>query len=149
MDGSSYYNNNGDILMAADLGLYLTSINTTKKNVMRDPEADPAVIKGYPGFIINRLLSYHQDCILIVNALNKLSHLDSQLQYEFLLHALSKKKRFAKFHKNVTPENLELVKRYYNYSTKKAMEVLHLHSEEDFSEIHNELSEGGVVKRNK
>jgi hypothetical protein len=133
--------------MAADLGLYLNSINTTKHNVMRDPEAEPSVVTQYPGFIINRLLSYHQDCVLIVNAINKLPLLDNQLQYEFLLHGLSKKKRFAKLHKGVTPENLDLIKRYYGYTTKKAMEALELHTPEQIEAIKAQLSEGGVKKK--
>ena len=132
--------------MAADLGLYLNSINTTKKNVMRDLEADPSVVTQYPGFIINRLLSYHQDCVLIVNAINKLPQLDPQMQYEFLLHGLSKKKRFSKLHKAVTPENVDLMMKYYKYSVRKAVEVLELHTEEDFKRIRAELSEGGVLR---
>ncbi len=135
--------------MAADLGLYLTSINQSKKNVMRDLEADPSVVTQYPGFIINRLLSYHQDCVLIVNALNKLPHLDPQMQYEFLLNGLDKKKRFSKLHKAVTPENVDLMKRYYRYSTKKAVEVLELHTPEQIEAIKAQLSEGGVLKRKK
>ena len=132
--------------MAADLGLYLNSINSTKKNVMRDPEVDPSVITGYPSFIINRLLSYHQDSILIVNCINKLSFLDPQLQYEFLLHGLPKAKRYSKLHKAVTPENVDLVEKYYGYSTAKALEVLELHSNEDFGRMKNEMSEGGVLR---
>jgi hypothetical protein len=132
--------------MAADLGLYLNSINTTKKNVMRDLEADPSVVTQYPGFIINRLLSYHQDCVLIVNAINKLPQLDPQMQYEFLLNGLDKKKRYSKLHKAVTPENVGLMMKYYKYSVRKAVEVLELHTEEDFKRIRAELSEGGVLR---
>jgi Bacteriophage clamp loader A subunit len=136
--------------MAADLGLYLTSINSSKKNVMRDPEADPSVVTQYPSFIINRLLSYHQDAVLIVNAINMLPFLDKQLQYEFLLHGLPKGKRFSKLAKAVTPENLDLVKRYYGFSNDKALEVLDLHTPEDIEDIRHALDEGGVmVKRKK
>lgn len=135
--------------MAADLGLYLNSINTTKKNVMRDPEADPSVTTQYPGFIIKRLLSYHQDCVLIVNELNKMPQLENQMQYEFLLHAITKKKRFSKLHKAVVPENLELVKKYYGYSDQKALEVLDLHTDEQLAEMQAALSEGGVIGEKK
>jgi hypothetical protein len=135
--------------MAADLGLYLNSINTTKKNVMRDLEADPSVVTQYPGFIINRLLSYHQDCVLIVNAINKLPQLDPQMQYEFLLHGLSKKKRFSKLYKAVMPENVDLMKKYYKYSTRKAVEALELHTPEQIEAIRAQLSEGGVMSKRK
>ena len=113
---------------------------------MREVEVDPAVITGYPSFIINRLLSYHKDAILIVNAINKLPFLDPQLQYEFLLHGLPKGKRFSKLHKAVSPENLDLVKQYYGYSSEKALEVLELHREEDLRRMSAELSEGGVLR---
>ena len=135
--------------MAADLGLYLTSINSTKKNVMRDPEADPSVVTQYPSFIINRLLSYHQDAVLIVNAINMLPFLDKQLQYEFLLHGLPKGKRFAKLQKAVTQDNVDLVKKYYGYSTEKAIEVLELHSPDDFEYMKKQLEEGGVTTKKK
>jgi hypothetical protein len=132
--------------MASDLGLYLTSINQTKENVMRDPEADASVVTGYPHFIINRLLSYHKDVVLLVNEINKLPHLDPQLKYEFLLHGLTKKKRFSKLTKAAQQENIELLKEYYSYSTEKALDVVELHTPEDFEHIRAELSEGGIVR---
>src|SRR6185369_5192406 len=105
--------------MASDLGLYLTSINQTKENVMRNPEADATVVTGYPHFIVNRLLSYHKDVILLVNEINKLPHLDPQLKYEFLLHGLSKKKRFSKLTKAEHHENVELLSEYYQYNMER------------------------------
>jgi len=107
------------------------------------------VVTQYPGFIINRLLSYHQDCVLIVNAINKLPQLDPQMQYEFLLHGLSKKKRFSKLHKTVTPENVDLLKKYYKYSTRKAVEALELHTPEQIEAIRAQLSEGGIAPKRK
>jgi hypothetical protein len=132
--------------MASDLSLYLNSINQTKENVMRDPEADASVVTGYPHFIINRLLSYHKDVVLIVNEINKLPHLDPQLKYEFLLHGLSRKKRFSKLAKGVKHENVELLSEYYNYSIEKALEIVALHTPEDIERIRAELSEGGIVR---
>ena len=132
--------------MASDLGLYLTSINQTKENVMRNPEANASVVTGYPHFIVNRLLSYHKDVVLLVNEINKLPHLDPQLKYEFLLHGLSKKKRFSKLAKAPQHENAELLAEYYNYSIEKALEIVELHTPEDFERIRAEMSEGGIVR---
>ena len=132
--------------MAGDLGLYLTSINKTKQNVMRAPDAEPNVVSAYPAFLVRRLLSYHADAILLANEMNMLPHLDNDLQYEFLLYGLPKKNRFAKMQKTVTPENLELVKSFYNYSDEKALEVLHLHTDADFDRMRAHLDEGGVIK---
>ena len=129
------------------LGDYLTSINKSKKNLMRDPEInDPGVVSGYPAFLVRRLLSYHPDAILLANEMNRRPFLDNQLQYEFFLHVLPKANRFAPLHKNSTPENLELVKAYYRYSNEKALSVLPLHTQADFDHMKEFLSEGGVIK---
>ena len=45
---------------------WLNSINFTKET----PE-DPAEIKNYPPYIINRCLSGHLDCVMFANEMNK------------------------------------------------------------------------------
>ena len=120
---------------------FLKSINETKVNLMRE---NPETVTAYPAFIVRRLLSYHDDCILLVNEINCIPNLDPQLEYEFLLHALSRRKRFAKLHKVEKPERLDIVKRFYGYSDAKAMEVLSLHTEDDFTRMENALRTGGV-----
>lgn len=133
----------------ADLGPYLTSINKTKINIMREGDEAAAMISGYPAYIINKLLSYHEDCILIVNELNKLPQLDNQLQFDYLLNMVSKKNRFAKLHKEINHEHLALVKKYYGYSTNKAVEVLEFHTEKDFEYMQSQFFEGGTINNNK
>src|ERR1700733_4644817 len=86
------------------LGDYLTSINKTKINIIRESE-DPRAAADYPAFLVRRLLSYHLDSVLFANEVNKLPNLDSQLQYEYLLNVLPKKNRYAKTFKPETPEN--------------------------------------------
>lgn len=130
----------------ADLGDYLTSINSTKENIMRTRPDDPKAVSGYSPFIVNRLLSYHRDCILIVNEINCIPDLDEQLQYEFLLHALTKKKRFSKLYKAPSKENLDIIQKFYGYSVSKAMEVMSLHRSEDLEVMRRHLDEGGVIK---
>jgi hypothetical protein len=128
-----------------ELGKYLASINKTKVNLMRDTD-DYKAVSDYPAFIVRRLLSYHYDAIFYANEANCLSELDAQMQYEFFLHALPKRNRFANTHKVPPPEHLELVKRFYGYNDEKALEVLVLHTEEDFARMRSHLSEGGVIK---
>lgn len=134
-------------MAAPKLGDYISSINKTKVNLMREAEeADQAqVIKGYPAFMIRRLLSYHLDAVLDANEMNGLPHLDNQLQYEYFLERIPKRNRYAPTHKVQSPENLELIKRYYKYSDSKALEVLALHTQEDIRRIQAEMSEGGVI----
>lgn len=130
----------------ADLGDYLKSINTTKKNIMRDTETDdPKKVSGFTPFIIRRLLSYHHDAILFANEMNCLPNLDNQLQYEYLLHVLPKKSRFGKMHKVIKHEDLEIVKQFYRYSDEKALAVLSLHTEQDLARMRAHLSEGGKI----
>lgn len=116
---------------------------------MRVPDADPKVASQFPAFMIRRLLSYHMDAILEVNEMNSLGLLDNQLQYEYLLHALPKRNRYSQTHKVQTPENLDLIKRYYGYSDIKAVEVLDLHTTEDFAMMSKYLSVGGIIEKNK
>ena len=133
-------------MAASKLGDYLTSINKTKTNVMRDPSADPKTITGYPAFMIRRLMSYHMDTVLLANEMNMLPHLDNQMQYEFLLYSVPKKNRYATTHKVQTSETIELIKRFYNYNDEKALEVAGLHTDVDIARMKEQLSEGGLVR---
>ena len=134
----------------ADLGAYLTAINKTKQNLMRENDLDdPQIVSAYPAFFIRRLLSYHEDAILSANIMNQLPGLDNQLQFEFFLHQLPAQKRYAPMYKSPESDNVELVKRYYNYSDEKAIAVLDFHTEQDFIEMRQHFSEGGVVKKPK
>ena len=129
----------------ADLGAYLKAINISKVNIMRDSD-DPKMVTDYPAFIVRRMLSYHVDAIFDANEINCLPALDEQLQFEYFLHALPKKSRFAKTHKVPAPEHLELLKTYYGYSDEKALAVMDLHTAADFLRMEKHLSEGGFVR---
>ena len=94
------------------LGDWLSSINYTKKNLMRDDEGNiiQQNVKAYPAFVINKLLSYHVDCLPYISILNQYCGKDAVannlMQYEFLLTVLPKGKRFARLKK---PEQVELI----------------------------------------
>lgn len=133
-------------MAAAKLGDYLTSINKSKENLMRVQDVEPQVITGFPAFMIRRLMSYHQDAILNANEMNQLPHLDNQMQYEYLLHSIPKRNRYATTHKVQTPDSIDLIKTYYGYSDAKAYEVASLHTESDFARMRAQLSEGGIVR---
>lgn len=130
-----------------DLGDFLTSINKTKRNLIREAEDPAEMTKKYPAWVVRALLSYHPDSLIAVEALNQLPHLDPDLQYEFLLGILPKQNRFAKLYKEDVSENVDLIMRRYNYSTKKALEVLDLHTDEDMDDIRAQLDEGGVIRK--
>ena len=108
------------------------------KNYVLDNEKD------YHAFVVNRALSFHYDCILQVNEMNKYPGLSGVLQYQYLLNTIRGYKRpFRKWEKRETIDDLEAVKEYYNYSYEKAKEALVLLSNAQKEEIRKAIDKGG------
>ena len=112
---------------------FLTAINYSKEPLF-DTE-DEMVQKDYVPYIINRCLSYFPDTILHANEMNKFNHLEKRLQFDYLKHAIRKRKRYSKWLKDETSKDLDLIKRSFNYSNRKAKEALSILSEEDIENI--------------
>src|SRR5210317_937449 len=121
---------------------WLNSINMNKQDLSEDPEA----CKKYPAYIVNRCMSGHLDAILFANEMNKNTHLSKDMQYQFLLHSLRKKKRFSPWLKQEKIADLEVVKKYYGYSNEKAQQALKILSPEQIKFIHNKMDTGGIKK---
>ena len=119
---------------------WLNSINFTKENLMEDP----SVIKDYAPYIINRCLSGHLDCIMFVNEMNKYAFLDKDMQYNFYLNTLRKKKRFSPWLRKEKVTDLEIIKQYYGYSNEKASQALKILSPEQINFIKQRLDIGGI-----
>ena len=119
---------------------WLNSINFNKNNLI---EEDPAVIKDYPPYIINRCLSGHLDCIMFTNEMNKYSSLDKDMQYIFYLNTLRKKKRFSPWLRKEKVTDLQSVKQYYGYSNEKASQALKILSKQQLEFIKQRLETGG------
>ena len=115
---------------------YVNSINHTKKDVMEDE-------KTYNGFMVNRSLSYFSDTVILANEMNRYHHLDSRLQYQFLINMVRKRKRFSKWVKPELENDLESVKEYYGYSNEKARQVLPLLSPSQIQTIREKVNKGG------
>ena len=118
---------------------FLNAINFTKKNVMSDTENE----KYYNSFIINRSLSYFPDTVAIANEMNKYHHLDSRLQFSFLINIIRKRKRFSKWIKPEIENDVEVVKEYYGYSNEKALQILPLLTPEQLNELRTKVRKGG------
>ena len=118
---------------------FLNAINYTKKDLMVDPENE----KHYNSFVINRSLSYFPDTVAIANEMNKYHHLDSRLQFSFLINIIRKKKRFSKWYKPETVSDVEVVKEYYGYSNEKARQALTLLTSEQIDELKKKVYKGG------
>ncbi len=106
--------------MLSDL---LNSINQTKVNLL---EEDPKAEKDYIPFVINKCFSYFPDTVFYANRLNAFPFLDKKMQYDYLLHSVSKRKRFSKWIKPEENENIDIIKQVFGYSDQRAMEVLDL-----------------------
>ena len=121
---------------------YLKAINETKEDVMLTSRDE----KKYSAFIVNRGLSFFMDTIFQANELNRNHHLDSRLQFDYLLNSIRQKKRYSKWLKNEKIDNLDIVKEYYGFSNEKAKDALKVLSDEQLGYIKDKLNQGGVEK---
>lgn len=106
--------------------------------------------KEYVPFVINKALSFHYDCILQANEMNRLPGIDKQMQFDYLYHKVRKYRRpFEKWQKRETLNKLEIIKEYYDYSNEKAKEVMDLLSDEQIEELKNRMDTGGIQRKTK
>ena len=120
---------------------WLNSINFNKENIL---DEDPTLAREYPPFIINKCLSVHLDCVMFANEMNKYHFLDKDMQYNFYINILRKKKRFSPWLRKEKVSDLEFVKQYYGYSNEKASQVLKILSNEQIEFIKKRLDTGGT-----
>ncbi len=122
-----------------ELKEYLNAINKTKENLMEDSFYE----KKYPAWVVNRALYAHSDTILLVNEMNVNNHLDTKLQFDFLLNSIRPRHRYAPWLKTSKIKNLELVKEYFGYNDQKASEALIILTDDDLEYIRSKLNKGG------
>ena len=115
---------------------WLNSINFSKEDLSEH-------IKDYPPYIINRCLSGHLDCVLFANEMNRYHFLDKDMQYNFYINILRKRKRFSPWVRKEKVSDLEFVKQYYGYSNEKASQALKILSKEQLLFIKQKLDTGG------
>ena len=121
---------------------YLNSINLNKNNLMGE-DSDPAWKSKYPAYIINKCMSHHMDTVMYANEMNQYSFLDSKMQYDFYIHIVRPRRRFSPWGKKQKIDDLDLVKRYYGYSTDKAIQALRILSPNQIDYIKDKLNKGG------
>jgi hypothetical protein len=122
---------------------YVNSILHNKKQLIVDELTE----KEYNPFIVNRSLSYQNDCILYANEMNMRHHLDKKLQFDFLINTVRSKKRpFAKWAKSEKSDDLECLKTIYGFSDSKAREAYRLLSKEQIQQLKEQTQTGGLRK---
>ena len=122
---------------------YVNSILQNKKNLIVDELTE----KDYSPFLVNRTLSYHKDCIMYANEMNRRHLADKKLQYDFLLNTIRSQKRpFAKWVKSEKSENLECIKQVFGLSDQKARDAKRLLSNEQIQQLKEQTDTGGLRK---
>lgn len=120
---------------------WINSVQQTKEDLMVDEYME----KSYNSYIVNRGLSFGADTVIYANEMNSRPHIDKRLQYDFLLNSIPAKKRFNKWIKSETVDNIDIIKEYYGYSDEKAKQALDVLTPEQISAIRNLLFKGGLV----
>lgn len=119
----------------------LPSILQTKKTVL-DNESD------YVPFVVNKALSFHQDCILYANQINMFPSIPKSVQYQYYINTIRPYKRpFKKWLKKEKIENIDAIKEYYGYSNEKAKMALSVLTDEQIMKIRKEIDKGGLNGR--
>ena len=118
---------------------WLNSINFNKDDLTSE---DTECIKEYTSYIVNRCLSGHLDTILYANEMNLHPNLDKDMQYQFFLNSLRKRKRFSPWLRKDKVDNLNIIKKYYGYSNEKALQALRLLTQQQLDYIKKRLDTG-------
>ena len=122
---------------------FVNQIMQGKKQLIVDELTE----KEYVPFIVNKTLSYHKDCLMYANEINRRHFLDKKLQNDFLLNTIRSKKRpFIKWAKSEKSEDLECIKQIYGFSDKKAHDALRLLNDEQIQELKEKTDIGGLRK---
>lgn len=122
---------------------FVKQIQGTKKDLMEDPQYE----KEYVPWLVNRALSYQEDCIFPASEMNRRSHIDHKLQFHYLLGVVRSMKRgYPTWAKPEKQDDLETVKLFFGYSTKRAMEALRILTPEQLEQIIAVTQEGGTGK---
>ena len=128
--------------MSYELKDYLNAINFTKKNLM--DSNDLLWQKKYPAFIVNKILSGFQDCIMLINEMNRNHFVDKDMQFQFLLNSIRSKKRYSPFLRSSKLKDLDVVKEYYGYNNEKAKVALDILTKDEVKLIKEKLFKGGT-----
>jgi len=122
---------------------FVNSASYSKEDLIRESYNPELAEKTYAPFLTNKAFSYHVDTIMYANEMNMRSALENQLAFDYYLNSIRPQKRFAKWIKKDTSDNLEVVKEYYQYNYEKAEHALSLLSQEQLIELKKRLEKGG------
>lgn len=119
---------------------YVNSITQKTEDLSGNEDLE----KEYVPFLINKAMSYYVDTVMIANQMNMLSDIPVRQQYQYYYNTVRKSKRWAKWHKKVEDEDLELIKEYFGYNDRRANEALEILSPNDITIIKERSNKGGI-----
>ena len=118
---------------------FVNAINYNKENLIVDDWSE----KQYIPYIVNKALSYGADTVIPANEMNSRPHIDKKLQFQFLINSIRPLKRYNKWLKAEKIDSIEIIKKYYGYSTEKAHQVLPLLNQDMIKYLKEKLEKGG------
>lgn len=118
---------------------FLNAIQVTGENLIIDEDTE----RQYNPYIINKGLSFGADTVIYANEMNSRPHIPKNLQFRFCINNIVKRKRYNKWIKAELNDDLELVKKYYGYSTEKAKQALSILNDDQLNTIKQKLEKGG------
>ena len=125
---------------------YLNAINFSKEKLLDTDDTEWT--KKYPPFVINKCLSMFYDCIAQANEMNGYHFLDKDVQFNFFINSIRKKKRFGgKWLKQSVLKDIQYDKEYYDYSNEKAREALSILTKEQIELIKLSIDKGGRKRK--
>lgn len=110
---------------------FLNSIHETKTDLL-ESEYQP---KDYNPYFVNRYLSSNMDTVLYAQEMNQRYHIPQHMQYDYLRTVIKSRRRKCSWGKKIKVENVDIVKLYYNCSTKDALRYLELLTDEQINKI--------------
>ena len=122
---------------------FVTSINYSKEDIIRDSDNPEATEKLYSPYLTNHSLSFHASTLFDANMLNQAAHLPNQLQFDCLRALVRREKRFSKWFKPILEDEIKLVQEVYSCSHRRAIEIRNLLSSEQLKQLAESRFTGG------
>ena len=88
-------------------------------------------------------MSAFTDTLMLANEMKRHHTLDKDIQFQFYINSVRKKKRFSPFIKASKLNNIDLVKEFYGFSNDKAKDALKILSKDQIKIIKEKLFKGG------
>lgn len=122
---------------------FVKAILQSKDELITDTESEEC----YVPYLTNKALSYHKDCLLYANEMNRRPWINKKAQFDFLINTVrSKKRSFGKWIKPEKNDDIVCVKQTYHCSDDKAREMLRLLTKEQIEKLKEKTDIGGLRK---